>query len=232
MLQEVTKKIVSDTAINGDFTQRIVPKDKVNADDYANAITTYLALTIDRCADYWSSQCSWHAGRDIIRNTFARQAIPMIWDFAETNPFSESTGNISGALNWVAEVVENFSNAASGHAVQRDAATSINDISDPIISTDPPYYDNIGYADLSDFFYIWLRRSLHTIYPELFGTMLVPKAHELIATPYRFDGSKQKAQEFFEHGLSQAFERMRAVHNPDYPLTVYYAFKQAEDESE
>ena len=102
----------------------------------------------------------------------------------------------------------------------------------PLISTDPPYYDNIGYADLSDFFYVWLRRSLNDIYPDLFKTMLVPKAQELVATPYRFDGSKSKAQEFFETGLGKAFEHMRAFQHPDFPLTVYYAFKQAESEAE
>jgi len=99
-----------------------------------------------------------------------------------------------------------------------------------LISTDPPYYDNIGYADLSDFFYVWLRRSLGKIYPSLFSTLLVPKARELIATPYRFEGSKQKAQQFFEQGLGKAFASIRAAGHPDYPATVYYAFKQAESE--
>ena len=106
--------------------------------------------------------------------------------------------------------------------------TSINAITQSLISTDPPYYDNIGYADLSDFFYVWLRHSLSSIYPELFTTMLVPKSQELVATPYRFNGSKSKAQQFFETGLQKAFEQMRAIQSPDYPLTVYYAFKQAE----
>ena len=96
--------------------------------------------------------------------------------------------------------------------------TSINAITQPLISTDPPYYDNIGYADLSDFFYVWLRRSLSSIYPELFATMLVPKAQELIATPYRFNGSKSEAQKFFETGLQKAFEQMRTIQSPDYPL--------------
>jgi putative DNA methylase len=230
LLQEAKEKIVYDAAINDDFIQCVASKDNVNADDYAKAIITYLALSIDRLADRNSTICSWDVSRDSTRNTFARQAIPMTWDFAEANPFSDSTGNFFGAVDWVAEVVENSSHAISGHAMQRDAASSINDIPSPIISTDPPYYDNVSYADLSDFFYVWLRRSLNSVYPELFGTMLVPKAQELIATPYRFEGSKQKAQEFFEHGLSQAFERMRAVHHPDYPLTIYYAFKQAEDD--
>ena len=228
LLQKVREKIVSDATMNGDFIHRMTLKNSINADDYANAIMTYLAFMIDRCSDYWSAICSWHTSGEKMRNTFARQAIPMVWDFAEANPFSTSSGGFSGAIEWVSDVVALLPSGLPGHAIQRDATSSIDNVPNPIISTDPPYYDNIGYADLSDFFYIWLRRSLHTIYPELFGTMLVPKAQELIATPYRFGGSKQKAQEFFEHGLSQAFERMRAVHHRDYPLTIYYAFKQTE----
>lgn len=199
-----------------------------DAQGYADAVATYLAIMVDRCADYWSAICSWHSSGEKMRNTFARQAIPMVWDFAEANPFSESTGNFQGAIDWVAGVIEISPCYAMGEAKQRDATTSINGINRPLISTDPPYYDNIGYADLADFFYVWLRRSLSTIYPDLFKTVLVPKAQELVATPYRFGGSKSEAQEFFETGLGKAFERMRLAQHPDYPLTVYYAFKQAE----
>src|SRR5579875_2212940 len=199
---------------------------------YADAVATYLGIAVDRSADYWSAVCSWNVSRDNIRNTFARQAIPMIWDFAETNPFSNSSGNFQGAIDWIVGVTEQLPGNSFGEARQRDVTTAINGVLHPLISTDPPYYDNIGYADLSDFFYVWLRRSLHSIYPDLFRTMLVPKTQELVATPYRFDGSKSKAQEFFEAGLGRAFERMRAIQNSDYPLTVYYAFKQAESEVE
>lgn len=199
---------------------------------YADAVATYLAIAIDRLADRNSSICSWDVTRDSTRNTFARQAIPMMWDFAEANPFSESTGNFLGAIDWIAEVIKIVPCDVYSEAQCRDATTSVNGVTNPLISTDPPYYDNIGYADLSDFFYIWLRRSLSTIYPDLFKTMLVPKSAELVATPYRFDGSKSKAQAFFEEGLGKAFERMRAVQHPDYPLTLYYAFKQAESEND
>ncbi len=230
LLQEARGQILSEVAMNDEFVQRLSLKNGMRVDDYANAIITYLALAIDRLCDKNSTICAWDVTRDNLGHTFARQAIPMVWDFGESNPLSNSGGNFLGAVEWVVEVVEHSSAVASGHAVQRDAMSAINNLPNPIISTDPPYYDNIGYADLSDFFYVWLRRSLHTIYPELFGTMLVPKAQELIAAPYRFEGSKQDAREFFEYGLSQAFERMRAVQHPDYPLTVYYAFKQAEAE--
>jgi len=170
--------------------------------------------------------------RDNIRNTFVRQGISMVWDFAETNPMSSSTGNFQGAVDWVIDVVSVLSCNAPGEIVQQDAANTPNLTIKPLISTDPPYYDNVSYADLSDFFYVWLRRSLNSIYPKLFKTMLVPKAQELVATPYRFDGSRSRAKEFFETGLGKAFEFMRATQRSDYPLTIYYAFKQAESESE
>ncbi|HEU0002298.1 MAG TPA: hypothetical protein VFQ36_15450, partial [Ktedonobacteraceae bacterium] len=199
---------------------------------YADAVATYLAIAVDKGADYWSAICSWNIARDNVRSTFARQAIAMVWDFAENNPFSDSSGNFDGCISWVAGVTELAPSNSFGEAKQRDATTAINGVAYPLVSTDPPYYDNIGYADLSDFFYVWLRRSLNSIYPNLFSTMLVPKAQELVATPYRFEGDKLKAQEFFEEGLGRAFKQMRERQHPDYPLSVYYAFKQAESEAE
>src|SRR5258708_1440793 len=232
LVQEAREKVLADAQQAGIPVDSILLNDGgTGANAYADAVATYLALAVDRLADRNSTICSWDVTRDSTRNTFARQAIPMVWDFAEANPFSDSTGNFQGAVDWVAEVIEASSYNAPGEAKQCDATTAINGVAHPLISTDPPYYDNIGYADLSDFFYIWLRRSLHDVYPDLFRTMLVPKAQELVATPYRFEGNKSKAQEFFETGLGQAFERMRAVQHPDYPLTVYYAFKQAESEA-
>jgi len=156
----------------------------------------------------------------------------MVWDFAENNPLGDSSGNFQGAIDWIAEVVALSPNDVPGEVKQRDATMTFNGVTHPLISTDPPYYDNIGYADLADFFYVWLRHSLKVIYPDLFKTMLVPKAQELVATAHRFSGSKSKAQQFFEEGLERAFERMRAIQHPNYPLTVYYAFKQAESESD
>lgn len=206
-----------------------LPEERAAA--YANAVATYLAFTIGKLADRNSAIASWADNREHARNTFARQAIPMIWDFAESNPLSSSSGNFYGGVSSISSLLAELVEARShGEAHQQDATDSINGIERPLISTDPPYYDNIGYADLSDFFYVWLRRSLGEIYPEVFGTMLVPKSAELVATPYRFGGSKQKAQEFFESGLGAAFARMREKANPDYPVTIYYAFKQAEGE--
>jgi putative DNA methylase len=222
LVQDVREKVLNDASITGFMADQA----------YADAIATYLALAVDRLADRGSTICSWDTGYVKVRNTFARQAIPMTWDFAEANPFSESTGNFLGATNWIAEVVQEAPCAVQGQAAQRDATATVNGISQPLISTDPPYYDNIGYADLSDFFYVWLRRSLSSIYPELFSTILVPKAQELIATSHRFNGSKSEAKKFFEAGLSKIFEHMRTIQNPDYPLTVYYAFKQTESDAD
>jgi len=155
----------------------------------------------------------------------------MSWDFAEGNPFCMSSGTWTPSVEWVAKVVNVLPANRLGDSKQLDATATLNGVIHPIISTDPPYYDNVGYADLSDFFYIWLRRSLNKIYPGLFSTLLVPKSQELIADPFRH-GSRERAQRFFEEGLGTAFARMREIQNTGYPLTVYYAFKQAESEDD
>jgi putative DNA methylase len=194
---------------------------------YADAVATYLAFAVDRCTDYWSTICSWNSARDNIRNTFSRQAIPMVWDYAETNPFSASSGNFGGALNWIVKVIQELPSKGRALAIQKNAE-DIAPGKPLMFSTDPPYYDNIGYADLSDYFYVWMRRSLKMVFPHIFQTMLVPKTEELVATPYRFDGSRERAKDFFETGLTRVFARIALHQHPDYPLTVYYAFKQAE----
>ena len=199
---------------------------------YADAVATYLGFAVDKGADYWSVICSWHSGRDTIRNTFGRQAIPMTWDFAEANPLSDSTGNFFGAVEWILSVVKNSPCCRNGFARQADATKQAHSPANrSLISSDPPYYDNIGYADLSDFFYVWLRRSIGNIYPDIFSTMMVPKTPELVALQYRFDGNKAKAQQYFETGLGQAFAAIHQQVAPEYPVTIYYAFKQAETES-
>ena len=197
--------------------------------DYADAVSTYLGFSISRLADYGSTISTWMPDpkNEGIRNTFARQAIPMTWDFAEANPFSMSSGNFSFMLRGIVRVVEALVPAAAAHASQADAA--VLDSPGMLISTDPPYYDNIGYSDLSDYFYVWLRRSLRDVYPDLLATMLVPKAEELVANPYRHNG-KKGAQRFFEDGFRKVFARARESAIPDFPITVYYAFKQSEND--
>lgn len=197
-------------------------------EEYANAVATYLAFAVDKTADRNTSLCTWESGMNRMRNTFGRQALPMVWDFAETNPFAGAGGDLFGTVESLCEVLDRLGEASEGSVRQLDAATAINGIDRPIVATDPPYYDNIGYADLSDFFYVWLRRALGDIYPDLFSTLLTPKSQELVATPYRFDGDRGRAERFFEQGLRQTFERMREAHHPDFPLTLFYAFKQTE----
>jgi putative DNA methylase len=195
---------------------------------YANAVATYLSFSVDWCANYWSTLAT--SGDSFIRATFSRQALAMVWDYAEANPFSEASGNFGSGLSWVAKALDEVPAISYGTVSMSDAATELQVVDKIVFSTDPPYYDNIGYADLSDFFYVWLRRSLSKVYPDLFATLLVPKAQELIATPHRFDGDKQRAEDFFENGLRRVFANLRSSSHSTYPLTVYYAFKQSEGE--
>ena len=198
------------------------------AGSYADAVVTYLAFAIDRLVNRASTVCIWNTTGEKIEQVFPRQGISMSWDFAESNVFSDSTGGWSGSLEWIPKVLETLPVCSDAEAVQLDASAKLMDPGLPLISTDPPYYDNIGYADLSDFFYLWLRRSLREVYPDLFNLMLVPKAQELVATPHRFGGDKTKAEKHFLGGLGKAFHLMRGRAHPNYPMTVYYAFKQTE----
>ncbi|GAB4287833.1 MAG: hypothetical protein Kow0067_13220 [Coriobacteriia bacterium] len=230
LVGEARKRVLADASAAG------MPDDGIGleasgsgATAYADAVATYLGFAVSKGANLWSSIASWMGDRGAMRETFARQAIPMVWDYAEANPFSSSGGSLDMFLERVSDAVATCPAGVPGAARQLDATAAINGIDRPLISTDPPYYDNIGYADLADFFYVWLRRSLGGVYPHLMSTLLVPKAQELVATPYRFDGDKKKAQEFFEAGLGIAFERMRDAHDSRFPLAVYYAFKQSEE---
>jgi putative DNA methylase len=199
------------------------------ATNYATDLVTYLTLGLGRCADYNSSICTWIIGGQTIRNTFARQAVPMTWDFAETNILGNTTGNWTGQINWISKVLENINPGFMGR-VKQVSATDLEFPKDAVISTDPPYYDNIGYADLSDYFYIWIRRTIKDFYPDFMGTLMTPKAEELVATPYRFGGSKAKAESFFENGFIKTFSNIRETHDVNVPMTVFYAFKQSEDD--
>lgn len=233
LVQEVHQRVLADAVAAGlSNDNRPLHADGCGARAYADAVATYLAFAIDKGANLWSSICSWMSDRGALRETFARQAIPMMWDFAEANPFSDSGGSLNMFIGRISDAVEYLPSNTQGYSKQHDAIAVTGEPNRFIISTDPPYYDNIGYADLSDFFYVWLRRALNSIYPDLFRTMLVPKAQELIAASYRFGGNKSKAQEFFEKGLEKAFERLKDIQNANYPITVYYAFKQSESEDD
>ena len=195
-------------------------------EEYANAIAVYLTFGVSRLSDIQNSLCRWETSKTQVRNLFGRQAIPMMWDYAENNLFCGAAGDYETSLGSIIRVIECFQSAKCGHANQSDAQTQTYS-SNKVISTDPPYYDNIGYADLSDFFYIWIRRGLKSIYPELFSTMAVPKAEELVATPYRH-GGKEAAERFFMDGMTTAMHNIATLSLPSFPVTIYYAFKQSE----
>lgn len=234
LVGEAQKKAEADAIAAG------LPDDGVGLADggtgaraYGEAIGVYLAFIVDKLADYNSSICSWISSLSsgAIRNTFARQAIPMTWDYAEANPFSGSCGSYDSMLLWIRKAIVEFPRAREvGFARQFDAQSD-NGMRGIVVSTDPPYYDNIGYADLSDYLYVWLRQSLRHTYPKLFSTMLVPKHEELVATPYRENRGKAGARDFFEEGMFQTFKQVYEYSRDDVPVTIYYAFKQSETET-
>ena len=226
LVGEIHKRVLSDALASGIREGESLEAGGTGARAYADAVATYLALATSRMTDYCNALTSWNSSRDGLRNLFSLQAIPMVWDFAEANPFSSSSGNFFGQVEWVAEVVERVPADSAGSARQLSADTR--DYSNFVVSTDPPYYDNIGYSDLSDFFYVWLRRSLSDIHPSLVSTMLTPKAEELVANPYRHEG-KEQAAEFFVNGFNNVFGRIRQGATPDVPMTVYYAYKQQDN---
>lgn len=193
---------------------------------YADAVATYLSLGVSRLTDISNALCHWEVTKTQVRHLFSRQAVPMVWDFAETRPFGHSAGSYEVSLHSLANVLDRLPCRGKSVVTQRNASESIESTAGTI-STDPPYYDNIGYSDLSDFFYVWLRLPLKPIYPELFRSLLVPKEEELVANPYRHNG-KSGADEFFKGGFRSVFKQARKHARNDYPITVYYAFKQAD----
>ena len=231
LVQEVIAKVEKDAVAAGMINDGIgLDMGGMGAMAYAQAVGVYMALVSDRMTDSHSSLVSWTAQRDTLRNTFSRQALPMVWDYAEANPFSESTGNFISSLTWVEKVFKILPAIPQSYVSQVDAQKQ-KISSSKVISTDPPYYDNIGYADLSDYFYIWLRRSLKPIFPELYATLAVPKTEELVATPYRH-ANKEAAEKFFLNGMTQAIHNLAEQAHPAFPVTIYYAFKQAETKSD
>jgi len=230
LVSEAREKAITDAQAAG------LPNDGValhsggtGATAYADAIATYLAFVVSRSVDRGSSICSWDSSpkMEALRNTFARQSLPMTWDFAEGNPFSGSSGNFLFNVEWTADALSRTPASAEGGIVNINASKNSFPVSSIVISTDPPYYDNIGYADLSDFFYVWLRRSLLGVWPDLFRRLTTPKAEELVATPYRHNG-KEGAEAFFMNGMGEALTAMREAAADGEPLAIYYAFKQAE----
>ena len=197
---------------------------------YAEAVSVYLGMGVSKLSDYGSSLVVWSPTRDQLKTTFSRQALPMAWDYAETNCFAEAAGDLSVTLEGMCRTIAAFETAIPGKATQ--SASQNQELSaGRFVSTDPPYYDNIGYADLSDFFYVWLRRSLRPVFPGLLATIAVPKAEELVATQYRH-GTREKAEAFFLDGMTQALKNLAVRSHPAAPVTIYYAFKQSETEGD
>ena len=202
----------------------------VGAAAYADAVSVYLGIALSRLSDIGNAFCRWEVTKTQVRNLFGRQAIGMMWNFAESNVFAGSAGDYLVSLENMARAVDRLPHAGPGGSEQSDAREN-NTGRGRVFSTDPPYYDNIGYADLSDFFYVWLRWSLRSVFPDIFATIAAPKAEELVATPYRH-GDRSKAEAFFLEGMEQAMRRIAGQAHPAHPVTIYYAFKQAETKQE
>lgn len=231
LVAEAREKALKDTLAAGLPAGSRLADGGDGAEAYADAVATYVGLGVDRVTDRHSSITTWDSSpsKEQARGVFARQAIPMAWDFAEGNIFASTSGGLGDSFSILARAIEALPTGRDGLAQQADAARR--SYERVVVSTDPPYYDNIGYSDLSDFFYVWLRRSLREVHPALFSSMLVPKAEELVANPYRHDG-REGAEKFFENGFENVFARIRQGTTHDLPVTVYYAFKQSELESE
>ncbi|MGY2836726.1 DUF1156 domain-containing protein [Thermostichus sp. MS-CIW-41] len=241
LVAEAREKAIADAKVlrTADATAAGLPNDDVplaeggtGARAYGEAISVYLAFAVSKAVDANSALVSWRNSVEATRNTFARQALPMIWDFTEANLFSSSCGNWTDTgVAWIVEALSKLDSPLQSEVTQHDAtAPHPQDTTPKLISTDPPYYDSVPYADLSDFFYVWLRRSLVPVYPTIFNTVLVPKAQEMVADHFRH-GSKERAKEFFEASLIKVFQRVNRLNHPDYPVTVYYALKQTEEDS-
>jgi putative DNA methylase len=227
LIREV-KQLVStaEGSLIGDIVESHLKRKNIGV-TFWEAISLYLSYAIDKCTDYWTNVCSWHISKSLIRNTFGRQAIAMVWDYAEANPFSSSSGNLISMLDWVCQAIKKLPVQQQGIAVQSDAANQ-NISANKIVSTDPPYYDNIMYADLSDFFYVWQKQSLKSIFPDLFVTIASPKENEIVASPYRHK-SKRDAEHFFLAGMKMAMSNISQQTHSAFPTTIYYAFKQSEN---
>jgi putative DNA methylase len=232
LVKEALAKIKNDALAGGlDDDDRSLESGGTGARAYAEAVSIYLGCALSRLASYNNTFCLWNMKGGSVAQIFARQAISMTWDFIEVNPLEKMSGNWEGGIGWVSDVLDELTSDIPSRATQQDAASLNGCPTSVIFSTDPPYYDNIGYADLSDFFFVWLRPTLKSVLPELFATLTVPKDNELVATPYRH-GGKDKAESFFLSGMTQAMHQLSERAHPAFPVTIYYAFKQSENETD
>lgn len=198
---------------------------------YAEAVSVYLGFVLSRAADFNNSLTGWNPSNQKIMHLFNRQAIPMVWDFGEANILSQAVGSISAISDFQSKCIATLPADNNKSSIYNNDAQTVLYSPNTIVSTDPPYYDNIGYADLSDFFFTWMKPALKAVYPDLFGVMATPKAEELVAEPYRH-GGKDEAEEFFLTGMSKAIKNMAENTSDATPATIYYAFKQSEIKQE
>ena len=227
LAQQACERVQRDAVAAGiTDNDKLLHSGKTGATAYAEAVAVYLSFSIDRMAMTGNSLVRWNAVGEKAQHCFGRQALPMLWDFAEPNFLATATGSVSAAVFYSYDPLNWMDPHAIGTSKQEDAATQSLS-GEKLISTDPPYYDNVGYADLSDFFYVWLRRTLRHVFPDLFATVAVPKTEELVATPFRH-GSKGDAETFFLNGMGQAMRRIAEQAHPGFPVSIYYAFKQSE----
>ena len=231
-LVQEARELVERNALAADLPddQRPLRNGGTGATAYADAVAAYLGIAQSRLADMCNTLCGWEISKTQVRHLFTRQAVPMLWDYAENNVFGDAAGDYMVSLGNMAKALDKLPARDVGTSGQDDAQSQTVS-ADKLVSTDPPYYDNVGYADLSDFFYVWLRRSLRPVFPDLFATLAVPKAEELVATPGRH-GGMEGAETFFLEGMTQAMHRLAEQAHPAFPVTIYYAFKQAESETD
>lgn len=214
--------------IDADADKSASSQGEQGSDAYASAVQLYLSLAVSKMTMFLASQSRWRSGESKSAPAFGRQAIAMVWDYADVNPFAGAGGDFVGVADGISRALSQFACKRQGHALQEDAATQTTS-SGKVVSTDPPYYDNVPYADLSDYFYVWLRRSLKHMFPDLLATLATPKSAELVAFSYRHE-SKAVAEAFFLNGMTQAMIRIAEQANPAFPVSIYYAFKQSETE--
>jgi putative DNA methylase len=232
LIPEMRERVVRDAeAVSLSNDGRGLAAQGTGASAYADALAIYLAFAADKCSMYGNSLVPWYTQEDRPSMLFSQQVLPMVWDYAELNPFSLIGGSLAKSVEIVAGALDGLPQNPPAACVTQQSATNPGVQRATIISTDPPYYDNVGYADLSDFFYVWLRRSLKFVFPDLFATLATPKAEELVATPDRH-GGKEKAEAFFLDGMTQVMRRLAVHAHPTFPVTIYYAFKQSESQND
>lgn len=225
LVGEARERVLADALATGMPEGERLEAGGSDAAAYADAVAVYLGIVVSKMTDRNSTLVNWYVSRESTSSTFARQALPMMWDYCEVQPLGNNTGSFDNSLSWTAETIELLRGVVVARVSQQDASSR--SYGGAVVSTDPPYYDNIGYSDLSDYFYVWLRASLRSVLPGNFATVLVPKAEELVANPYRHAG-REGAKHFFESGFRNVFKRAREAASSEFPITVYYAFKQSD----